>query len=114
MVVPLMQRQRNFRFEVERVMLVRTATLKDGRSYVHRCTLETLREVAWWIEEHGADGVTTNELWDALPDLPATQISVALEFLKERGCMATRGRRNYPASSALYEDAMVEYHALEA
>lgn len=107
-------RQRDFRFEVERGMLVRTATLKDGRSYVHRCALETLREVAWWIEEHGADGVTTNELWDALPDLPATQISVALEFLKERGCMVTCGRRNYAASSVLYEDAMVEYYALLA
>ena len=45
-------------------------------------------------------------------NLPATQISVALEFLKERGCVETRCRRNYPATTTLFEDAMVEYHVL--
>ena len=106
--------QRDVRFEAERGILVRHVTRPDGRGYVHRATLAVLKEVCWFIEGRATDGATTNELWDALPDYPATQISVALEFLKERGCAETRSRRNYPASGFVFEDAMIEFHALEA
>ena len=106
-------RQSTVRFEVARGKLVRHVTFKeDSRSYIHRAALAVLKEVAWYVEEHSQDGVTTNELWEVLPNLPATQISVALEFLKERGCLETRCRRNFPVTTTLFEDAMVEYHAL--
>ena len=105
-------RQRDVRFEVERGLLVRHVTLADGKGYVHRAELVVIKEVCWLIEQRGEDGVTTGELWDALPNLPTTQISVALDFLKDRGCVEARGRRSYPASDCLFEDAMVEFHAL--
>jgi hypothetical protein len=103
---------REVRFEVQRGRLVRHVRRADGRAYTHRCTLEALQEVAWFIEAHATDGVTTNELWRALADVPATQATVALEFVKDRGLLATELRRNYPASSCLFEEAMVAYHAL--
>jgi hypothetical protein len=102
------------RFAVEHGKLVRYVTLPDGRGYVHRTTLAVLKDVAWYMEEHAEAGATTQELWEALADFPATQISVALDFLKERGCVVTECRRNYPASNVVFEDAMVEYYALEA
>jgi len=34
-------------------------------------------------------------------------------LLKERGCVRTEFRRCFPASACLFEDAMIEYHALE-
>ena len=100
------------RFEFERGRLVCTSCWPT--SYTHRCSLEALQEVAWSVEERAKDGVTTGELWDALPDFAGTQLSVALEFLKERGIVETRGRRNYAASGTVFEDAMTEFHALEA
>jgi hypothetical protein len=106
--------RRQIRWEVERGKLIRHVVLRDGRTYTHRCDLAALKAVCWYVEVHTQDGVTTGDLWDGLPDLPATQLSVALEFLKERGCVETRGRRNYPASGFLYEDALIEFHALEA
>jgi hypothetical protein len=105
-------RKCDVRFTVERGMLVRYVTLDDGREYVHRASLDSIEEVAWYAEENAKEGVTTGELWEALPNFPATQISVALDFLKDRGCVVTECRRNYPASNILFEDAMVEYYAL--
>ena len=100
--------QRDVRFEVLDRRLVRTVVLPDGRGYVHRCTRAVLEAVARVTEERAAEGVTLEPLAAAL-DAPATQVNVALEFLKERGCVVTRGRRNYPASDVLYEDAMTEF-----
>ena len=105
---------REVRFEVRRGRLVRHVRRADGRAYTHRCTLDGLKEVAWYVQEHAEAGVTTNELWTALADIPATQATVALEFLKDRGLLTTELRRNYAASNCLFEEAMVEYHALEA
>ena len=67
-----------------------------------------------FIDEHGTDGVTTNGLWDGLPDVPCTQAAITLAFLKERGCVVVRHRRCYPASNFLVEDALIEFHALNA
>ena len=100
--------QRDVRFEVLDGRLVRTVMLPGGRCYVHRCTREVFEAVAHAVEERGADGVTLDPLAAAL-DAPATQVNVALEFLKQRGCVVTRGRRNYPASNVLFEDAMTEF-----
>lgn len=94
--------------------MVRYVSRSDGCGHVQRAKLVALQEVAWFAEAVGDDGFTTGDIWDALPDLPATQISVALDFFKDRGCVETCGRRNYTASDVLFEDAMIEFHALEA
>ncbi len=104
--------QRDVVFEVRRGRLVRHVALTNGRGYAQHCTLEVLDQVAWVVEERGENGVTTNELWESLPDLPCTQISVALAFLKDRGCVAVEGRRSYAASTTLYEDALAASHYL--
>lgn len=107
---PVFDRQE---FAVERGWLVRTVQGPRG-TYQHRCSLEAYQAVAWFVEDHADEGVTTGMLWQGLPDVPSTQASVAMAFLKERGCLAVRGRRCYPTSRAFFEDAMVEFHALEA
>jgi hypothetical protein len=99
-------------FEVCRGRLVRHVRLKDNRGYTQHCTLAVFEEVVWLLEERGHEGVTTNELWAALPDRPCTQISIALAFLKHRGCVETVGRRSYSASATLYEDALAEFDYL--
>ena len=100
-------------FTVERGTLVRRVTRANGRQYVQRASRAVLEDVCHAIERCGDDGATTNGLWDALPQRPCTQISVALDFLKERGCIVTRCRRNFPASNFLVEDVLVEFYALE-
>ena len=101
-------------FALEDGWLVRTVAKPDGSSYQHRCSLASYRAVAEYIDEHATDGVTTNSLWDCLPDIPCTQAAIALAFLKERGCVTVRHRRCYPASNFLVEDALLEFHALDA
>jgi len=104
-------REREVDFDVVDGVLERTVTFPDGRFYVHRCTRKVYEEVAYSIEERATDGVTLDPLAREL-DLPHSQVNVALEYLKERGCVVTRYRRNYPASVALFEDAMIEFLAL--
>ena len=101
-------------FALEDGWLVRTVVKPDGSSYLHRCSLESFRAVAQFIDEHVNEGVTTNGLWDGLPDVPCTQAAIALAFLKERGCVTIRHRRCYPSSTFLVEDALLEFHALDA
>jgi len=101
-------RERNVIFDVVDGVLERRVIFPDGRTYTHRCTRAVYEEVAYAIEERAGDGVTLDPLAKAL-DLPFTQVNVAIEFMKERGCVVTRGRRNYPASNFLYEDAMIEF-----
>ncbi len=79
-----------------------------GRDYLHRCTRDIFREVAFTIEEHAAGGMTLEDLVAAM-DAPYTQVNLALAFIKERGCIEVRRRRSYPASGQLYEDAMIEF-----
>jgi len=104
-------RQSDVRFEVADGYLVRTVTAADGRSYIHRCSREVYESVAHAMQSVGPDGATVDTLAVAL-DAPYTQVNVALEFLKERGCVETRLRRNYPASDIVFEDAMIEFCAL--
>ncbi|MEX2387733.1 MAG: hypothetical protein WD534_07635 [Phycisphaeraceae bacterium] len=106
-------RQRAVTFDVIDDTLVRTVAFpfSDREGYIHRCTRKVYEDVAYAIQERGTsggEGVTLDSLVEAL-DAPFTQVNVALEFMKERGCVVTRGRRSYPASTCLYEDAMVEY-----
>ena len=101
-------RERNVIFDVVDDHLVRIVTFPDGGSYTHRCTRAMFENVAYAIEERATEGVTLDSLVAAL-DAPSTQVDVALEFMKERTCVVTRSRRNYPASNCLFEDAMCEY-----
>ena len=101
----------NSDFTVARDHLVRTVTLPGDRRYTHRCSKAVYEATARAIEDHGKDGVTGRSIADEL-DLSFTQVYTALSFLVERGCVVVEGRRNFPASDVLFEDAMVEYHAL--
>lgn len=90
--------------------LRRTVKLSDGTEYVHRCTREHFEQVAYAFTDQ--QGHTLKQLAKAL-DLPYTQVNVAMEFLKERGCIVVKSkRRTHAASNFVYEDAMVEYLAL--
>ena len=101
-------------FALEDGWLVRTVVKPDDTSYQHRCSLDSYRAVAHYIDEHTTDGVTTNGLWDGLPDVPCTQAAIALAFLKERDCVTVRRRRCYPASNFMVEDALLQFYALDA
>ncbi len=68
--------------------------------------------MARFIEVHAADGVTTTRLWDELEDVPCTQATVALEFVKDRGSVDVERRRCYLTSNCFFEDALCEWHAL--
>ena len=104
-------REREVRFEVIDDRLVQTVVGPEGRGYAHRCDRQTYERVAHAIEEAGQAGVTLEPLARAI-HAPYTQVNVALGFLKERGCLVTRLRRHYPASTFLFKDAMIEYLAL--
>ena len=106
--MPTRHRQRDVTFDVVDDHLVRTVTFPDGRSYTHRCTRQVFENVAHTIEEQDKTGVTLDPLVRAM-DAPHTQVSVALDFMLERGCLVTRLRRHYPASNCLFEDAMCEF-----
>jgi hypothetical protein len=93
-------------------VMYRTVALPDGRSYRHTCTFESFADVARYIDEHAVTGVTTTQLWDELDDTPCTQATVALEFLKDRGCVDVERRRCWPTSHGFFEDALCEWHAL--
>ena len=40
------------------------------------------------------------------------EAALVLAFLRERGILAVRHRRNYAATPSVHLDAMTEYHAL--
>lgn len=100
-------------FTIELGHLVRTVAKRDGSTCSHRCEQESYKAVAHFIEENAGQGVTTGSLWEAVPDVRCTQASVAVAFMKERGCLTVRQRRMFPTSRFFFEDAMVEYHGLE-
>jgi hypothetical protein len=100
-------------FVIEQGCLIRIVATRQGRTYRHRCWRESYQAVAHCIEEHATAGVTTNMLWEAETDVPCSQASVAVAFMKERGCLAVRHRRMFPTSEFFLEDAMIEFCALE-
>ena len=86
-----------------------------GEPYEHRCPRASYENIAHAAElfstQTGDPGFTLEELATAA-GTPSTQTAVALAFMKERGCVVTRYRRNYAAGRCLFEDAMIEFHAL--
>jgi hypothetical protein len=103
---------RQLTFEVRHHQLLRHVRLGDGRQYTQACTLAVFEQVAWEVQERAAAGVSTGELWKAFPALPYTQINVALAFLAEQGCLARIGKRSYPLSPTVYEDALEQFYYL--
>jgi hypothetical protein len=104
-------------FHIRHGVLVRTVVPRRGKPYVQRCDLESFAEVAYLIDdlvgERDDRSLTTPKMWENLPNVPHTQASVALDFLKERGVVRVEGRRSYPASNVPFEDALCEWHALD-
>jgi hypothetical protein len=108
--MPRLQRQRDVTFRVQDDHLEMHVTFKHqpDRNYLHRCTRDIFREVAYAIEDHAAGGTTLEQIVDAI-DAPYTQVNVALAFMKERGSVEVRRRRTFPSSDIVYEDAMIEF-----
>jgi len=99
-------------FAIEDDGLIRRVTPRRGEPYEHACTEQVYKDVAWAIEQLGAATFTGEEIRDRL-DAPNTQVFTTLAFLKERGCIVpARERRRRAASDFVYEDAMIEWHAL--
>ena len=99
-------------FAIEDGMLVRRVVPTRGNPYAHSCTKTVYDDVAWAIEQAGAGTFTLESVRDAI-DAPCTQVAVAMAFLKERSCIVpARERRHKAASDFVYEDALIEWHAL--
>jgi len=103
--------QRVEAFRVEDDHLVRQVVPARGEPYEHRCTRKTFEQVAHAIDEMVNESHTLEYLVDR-EALPFSQVAVALAFLKERGIVDTRYRRNYAATQCVHLDAMTEYFAL--
>jgi len=98
-------------FEAVDDHLVRKVVPRRGEAYEHRCPRASFERVAHAVDEAGDDAFTLGTLV-AHEDLPFTQVAVALAFLKERGIVETRYRRNYAATQCAHLDAMTEFYAL--
>lgn len=106
-------KHRDIRYTREVGCLVQTVCDEDGHGYVHRCTREVYEQVANHLDGLPLDGPgTSQEAMVRELGMPNTQVNVALEFMKERGCVIVRRRRSFPASRCTFEDAMLEFHAL--
>jgi hypothetical protein len=103
--------ERNETFAVEDDHLLRRVVPVRGEPYEHRCPKASLEQVAFAIDELGGEAFTLKSLVQR-EDLSFTQVAVALAFLKERGMVETRYRRNYAATDSVHLDAMTEFCAL--
>ena len=104
-------RERNETFEVEDDHLIRKVLPRRGEPYEHRCSRTSFEQVAHAIDELGNEAFTLQSLVKR-EDLPFTQVAVVLAFLKERGIVEMRYRRNYAATQGAHLDAMTEFYAL--
>ncbi len=106
------------RFEVADGHLVRTVTPRRGRPYAHRCPLASFEQIAFAAEELGEVGFSILSLVEYerghSRDVAMTNVAITLAFLRERGILDVRHRRNYAATPSVHLDAMTEYHALAA
>ncbi len=108
--------ERNEAFEVVDDHLIRKVVPRRGEPYEHRCSRTSFEQVAHAAEELGEQGFTLESLLDyernADRDVTFTNVAVALAFLRERGILDVRYRRNYAATQCAHLDAMTEYFAL--
>jgi len=99
-------------FTIEDGALIRRVVPRHGTPYEHACTKQIYDDVAYAIEQLGVATFTGEMIRDRI-DAPHTQVMTAIAFLKERGCIVpARERRHRAASDFVYEDALIEWHAL--
>jgi hypothetical protein len=103
-------------FAVEDNHLIRRVVPRRGEPYVHRCPREAFEQIAHAAEELGDEGFTLESLLEyergAGRDVTFTNVAVTLAFLRERGILEVRFRRNYAATPNVHLDALTEYYAL--
>ena len=108
--------ERNETFVVEDDHLIRKVVPRRGEPYEHRCPKASFEQVAHAAEELGEQGFTLESLLqyerNANRDVTFTNVAVALAFLRERGILEVRYRRNYAATQCAHLNAMTEYFAL--
>lgn len=104
--------ERQERFYVDDLRrLVRSVVPVNGEPYQHTCTEENFTEILYTIDELAVPFCV--ETLAKIAKVPLTQAAVALAFLKERGCVVDAAKRlNKKADAWVFEDGMVEYHAL--
>ena len=100
-------------------VLLRRVVPRRGTPYEHACTKQVYDDVAYAIEQLGNASFTMEEVrakagcGDEANMPPWSQVAVAIAFLKERSCIVPgRNRKHIAASDFVYEDALIEYHAL--
>ena len=101
-------------FTIEDGLLVRRVVPQPGRGepYQHTCTKKVFDDVTYAIEQMGAGSFTDEDIRAEI-DAPSTQVTVAMAFLKERGSiMPAHQRKHKAATDFVYEDALIEWHAL--
>ena len=102
-------------FAVEDGHLIRRVVPRRGRLYEHRSPRASFEQIAHAAEELGEEGFTLESLLEyersAGRDATFTNIAVTLAFLRERGVLDVRYRRNYAATPCVHLDAMTEYYA---
>jgi hypothetical protein len=79
-------------FAVELGHLVRMVSKRDGGTYSYRCSSESYKAVAHFIEENASAGVTSGMLWQAVPDVHCTQALVGDVAVRERLAKGLTGR----------------------
>ncbi len=99
--------------------LLRRVIPKRGTPYEHACTKQVYDDVAYAIEQMGNAAFTMEDVRAKIGEgeesgnPPWSQVAVAVAFLKERSCVVpARNRKHIAASDFVYEDALIEYHAL--
>ncbi len=116
-----MLRQLNESFIVDAASgaLLRRVVPKRGKPYEHMCTKQVYDDVAYAIEQMGNAAFTMEDIrakaggGDESKMPPWSQVATAIAFLKERSCIVpARERKHVAASDFVYEDALIEYHAL--
>ena len=109
-------RERIESFEVFDEHLIRKGVPARGRPYEHRCPLASFEQISHAAEELSEQGFTLESLVDyerrAGRDVTFTNVAIVLAFLRERGILDVRYRRNYAATDSVHLDAMTEYWAL--
>lgn len=106
-----MKRKESFDVDVRSRLLVRSVVPTRGKPYEHKSSREVLATVCHYVQARARGGFSTSEMWQDL-DVPKTQASTALAFLKDRGLVDVFGRRNYPTGGEVFEHSMVEYYYL--
>jgi hypothetical protein len=80
-----------------------------GWPYMHACDRAVFEDAAWWVQQRGSRRFTGPELWAALPQVPQvphSQLDVALEFFKHHGCLLPCSRSNIANSPTFFEDVL--------